>query len=171
MVLLIAYRTWTEIKTRGTFCKTTVFFWESRWVRRKDTGKFLFILKITSHHDFIFEFKGALSSLRQLFTTESALKMMKNAFYFTSKALCVLKIFKLLSWLFGHVARRLDKKDKVDLKFYDVIVIHILSNIMRSKGNQTMKLGQLTDCNTRNNFLEKSYTKYSGETSPRPFSE
>ena len=32
-------------------------------------------------------FKGALSGLRQFLATESPLKMMKNAFYFTSKAL------------------------------------------------------------------------------------
>ena len=46
--------------------------------------------------------------------------MMKNAFYLTLEALFVLKIFKFLSWLFGHVAKRLDKKDKVNFKFYDV---------------------------------------------------
>ena len=43
------------------------------------------------------KFKGALSGLRQFFATESPLKMMKNAFYFTSKALFVLKIFNFLS--------------------------------------------------------------------------
>ena len=42
-------------------------------------------------------FKGALSGLGQFLATESPLKMMKNAFYFTSKALFVLKIFKFLS--------------------------------------------------------------------------
>ena len=36
------------------------------------------------------------------------IKTKKNAFYFTSKALFVLKIFKFLSWLFGHVSKRLD---------------------------------------------------------------
>ena len=41
--------------------------------------------------------KGALSGLRQFLTTESPLKMMKNAFYFNLKALFVLKIFKFLS--------------------------------------------------------------------------
>ena len=41
----------------------------------------------------------------------------------------------------------------------------------RSKGNQTMKFGQLIEYNIRNIFLEKSYTKCGGETSPRPFSE
>ena len=47
--------------------------------------------------------KGALSGLRQFLATELPLKMMKNAFYVNSKALFVLKIFKFLSWLFGHV--------------------------------------------------------------------
>ena len=42
-------------------------------------------------------FKGALYSLRQFLAIESPLKMMKNAFHFTSKALFVLKIFKFLS--------------------------------------------------------------------------
>ena len=32
------------------------------------------------------EFKGALSGLRQFLETENPLKMMENAFYFTSKA-------------------------------------------------------------------------------------
>ena len=41
--------------------------------------------------------KGALSVLRRFLATESPLKMMKNAFYFTSKALFALKIFKFLS--------------------------------------------------------------------------
>ena len=49
--------------------------------------------------------------------------------------------------------------------------MHILPNISRSKGNQTMKYGQLIECNMRNIFLEKLYTKYGRETSPRPFSE
>ena len=44
------------------------------------------------------------------------------------------------------------------------IAKHILSNISRIKGNQTMKFGQLLVYNMRNNFLEKSGTKYFGET-------
>ena len=43
---------------------------------------------------------------------------MKNAFYFTSKVFFVLKMFKLLSWLFGHVAKRLGKKDQISFRFY-----------------------------------------------------
>ena len=34
-----------------------------------------------------------------------------------------------------------------------------------------MKFGQLIECSMRNIFLEKSYTKCGGETSPRPFSK
>ena len=44
---------------------------------------------------------------------------MKNAFYFTLKALFVLKIFKFLSCLFGHAEKRLDLKHKVNFKIYD----------------------------------------------------
>ena len=33
-----------------------------------------------------------------------------------------------------------------------------------------MELGQLIEYNMRNIILEKSYTKYGAETSPKPFS-
>ena len=46
-----------------------------------------------------------------------------------------------------------------------------MPNILRRKGNQIIKFGQLIDYNMRNIFLEKSYTKYGGKTSPRSFSE
>ena len=44
-----------------------------------------------------FSVKGALSVLRQFLATDSPLKKMKNGFYFTVKALFVLKILKFLS--------------------------------------------------------------------------
>ena len=55
----------------------------------------------------------------------------------------------------------------------------MLPNISRGKGNQnlelefekTMEFDQLTGCNMRNIFFEKSYTNCGGETSPRPFSK
>ena len=37
------------------------------------------------------------------------------------------------------------------------ITIHILSNLSRSKSNQTMKFGQLLENNMKNIFLEKLY--------------
>ena len=52
--------------------------------------------------------KGPLSGLRQFLASESPLKLIKNAFYFTSKFIFVLKIVKFLSGLFGHVSKRFD---------------------------------------------------------------
>ena len=54
--------------------------------------------------------KVGLSRSKKLFYicfNESPLKMKKNA-YFILKALFVPKIFKFLSWLFGHIEKRLD---------------------------------------------------------------
>ena len=48
--------------------------------------------------------------------------------------------------------------------------IHILYNISRSKDNQAMKSGQLLEYNMRKIFHEKSYTKCSGKSIPKPFS-
>ena len=52
--------------------------------------------------------KGAFSSLWQFLAAEIPLKMMKNAFYFTLKALLVLQKFKFLSCIFRPVEKRLD---------------------------------------------------------------
>ena len=46
--------------------------------------------------------------------------------------------------------------------------IHILPNISQSKGNQTMKFGQLIEYNKINTFLQKLCEKWSKETSSRP---
>ena len=40
--------------------------------------------------------------------------------------------------------------------------IHIMPNISKNKRNQSMKLGQLIDYNTKNFFLENSYTEFGG---------
>ena len=50
---------------------------------------------------------------------------------------------------------------------YQTIVIQILSNISRSKGNQTIKFGQLLEYNMGNILLEKSYTKCVGKNQPQ----
>ena len=44
---------------------------------------------------------------------------MKNYFNFILRALFVL-MFKILSWLLGHVEKWLDLKDGVNFKIYDV---------------------------------------------------
>ena len=56
-----------------------------------------------------------------IFDIWKAFKNMKNAFYFTAKAIFVLKILKFLSWIFGHVEKRLDLKHNVNFRIYDVI--------------------------------------------------
>ena len=50
-----------------------------------------------------------------------------------------------------------------------IITMPILSNISRSKGNQSMKFGQLIEHNMGKILLEKSCKNRKGETSPRPF--
>ena len=51
-----------------------------------------------------------------------------------------------------------------------IIAIHLLSNISRSKGYQKMKFGQLLEYNMRH-FIEKSYTVCGQGTSQRLFSK
>ena len=48
-----------------------------------------------------------------------------------------------------------------------IIAIHILPNISRSAGNQTMKFRQSIVYNMKNIFLEKLHTKCDGETTSR----
>ena len=80
---------------------------------------------------------------------------MKNAFYFTLKALFFLKIFKFFVWLSDHVQNSLIRKIMLISKFVtsqtgkQTIAIHILSNISRSKSDQTMKFGQLIEYNMK----------------------
>ena len=47
----------------------------------------------------------------------------------------------------------------VTLQTGQVITIHILPDISRSKGNQAVKFGQLIEYNVRNIFLQKSCMK------------
>ena len=78
------------------------------------------------------------------------------------KVLLILEIFTLLSRFFGYVEKRLEKK-KLWLisKFMmskteqQIIAIHILHNISRSKGNQVMKFGQFIKCSMINIFLQQ----------------
>ena len=52
-----------------------------------------------------------------------------------------------------------------------IIAIHILLDISRSKANQKMKFGQLIGYNIKNIFVEKSCTKCAGEANPRLLSK
>ena len=50
------------------------------------------------------------------------------------------------------------------------IAIHILFNISQSKGNQTMKFGQLIEYNKGNILLQNVWRKWAKETSSIPLS-
>ena len=50
-----------------------------------------------------------------------------------------------------------------------LITIHILPNISRSKGAQTMKFCQLIEYNIRNGFLKKHLQKQTEKLIPHPF--
>ena len=69
--------------------------------------------------------------------------------YFTLKSLFVLKVFKF--WSFWSCRKRHDWKDKLLPKFViaqpgkQAIAMHILLNISKVKGNQTMKFDQLIE--------------------------
>ena len=78
------------------------------------------------------------------------------------EALFVIKIFKLLFRLF-HVRKRFGKKANVNFKIYDVtdwtkniFHISIVSNISRSKGNETTKFCQSIEYSMISIFLEKN---------------
>ena len=123
---------------------------------------------------------GYLNAHSQVSDNIWQLKDFKNdekCFLFHIKALFVVKICKFLSWLFDHVEKRLDSKNKINFKIYDVTAwltnncnTHIYQ-YLKSKSNQATKFGQLIECYTRNIFLGKSYTKYDRKTFPRPFSK
>ena len=81
------------------------------------------------------------------------------------------EIFTFLSWLFyvNGLIRSLGQSQNLwHQTGQQVIAIHILSNISRSKVNQTIKFSQLIQYKMRNIFLEKSYTQCVGKGSPRP---
>ena len=103
---------------------------------------------------------------------------MKNVFYFTLKAVFVLKIFKFLCWLFGHVEKQLYWRHKIILKFLkfltsqpgkQTIAILILPNISERKGHQIMKFGQLIEYNISNIFLENHTENSVEKLFPDPF--
>ena len=104
---------------------------------------------------------------------ESPLKVMKNAFYFILKALLVLKIFKFLYWLFGHVKkpgliRKIQLLSKVMTPQPGYKQLHILCNISLSKSNLTVKFGQVIEYNEIF-FFKESCRKWGRETSSIPF--
>ena len=92
------------------------------------------------------------------------------------KAVFAVEIFNFLSRLFCYMQKnslirkpRLISRLMTSQTGQQLITMPILSNISRSKGNQSMKFGQLIEHNMGKIPLEKSWTNRKGEISPRPF--
>ena len=49
-----------------------------------------------------------------------------------------------------------------------IITIHILPNVLKSKGDQSMKFGQLVEYNAINIFLQNLCGEWGRESSSRP---
>ena len=81
------------VKIRNSYLLST--HWKIYWKRFRRS--IIFLRRIS------FKTKIELFKVFYICFNESLLKMMKNAFYLILKALFFLKIFKVLSWLFGHV--------------------------------------------------------------------
>ena len=99
---------------------------------------------------------------------------MKNAFYFILKALFILKIFKFLSWIFGHIEKTawieitlLISKSVMSQPGKQRITTYILLNISQIKGNQTLKFGQLIE-HCKIIFFSLKIMQKLWETSSRP---
>ena len=81
-------------------------------------------------------------------------------------------VFVTIFWSYGKNGLirkiRLTSKFMVSQTGLQTIAIHLLPNISQSKGNQTIKFGQLIEYNKKNIFLQKLCRKWSKETSSRP---
>ena len=83
-----------------------MFMLQTNHLTLQNSGCYILTLFNWDKWDIFKNVKGALSSLRHFLVHETSLKKMKNAFYFTSKTLFVLKILKFLSCPFGYVAKQ-----------------------------------------------------------------
>ena len=113
-------------------------------------------------------FKGVLLASRKLLTTKSPLKMMKNTFYFLVKTLFGLLLFcpDFLAMQKNNLMRKLWLITKfiTSQTGQKMITIHILPNILRSKGNWAIKFGQLIKHSVRNVLRRKSCKKWGRKT-------
>ena len=112
-----------------------------------------------------------------ILTTESPLKWWKRLFISLQKLFLFSRYLSfcldfLVMQQIGLIRKiRLNSNLMTSQPGWQIILIQILLDISRSKGNQAMRIGQLIECNMTNIFLRKSYTKCGGGTCPRPFSE
>ena len=79
------------------------------------------------------------------------MKAHEKCFLYHLKVLFVLKIFNFCPDFFGHAGKRLVISNFMTSQTgKPIVTIHILPNISRSTGNQTIKFGQLIEYNVKN---------------------
>ena len=114
--ITLGHRTWPGIFTTwsvinfSNFKLCPVILWRKSWKLFSSFLGFQVIYQRSKNNKLkdVYLPCNLIKGLGQFLITESPLKTMKNAFYFTLKAILVLKIFKFLFCLFGHVEKRLD---------------------------------------------------------------
>ena len=124
-VLVYDFNSWSSLSASQIckFCPRRLSYFLNTVIGYHSFSLFLFLLKgiassfddvplkhiLSLHKKMKFSIKVRLLPSKKDFficVNHSLSKMMKNSFYFILKALFVLKIFKLLSWLFGHVEKK-----------------------------------------------------------------
>ena len=107
---------------------------------------------------------------------ESSQQVMKNVFQFILKALFVIETFKFLPRLFCSCRKtawiinlNLTSNFIKPSSGKQIIKIHILPYISRSKNNQKMKLGQLTEYKRERHYSLKILEKMRQGDCSRPF--
>ena len=90
--------------------------------------------------------------------------MIKKCFLFLFKSSFRSQGINFLSQVFGSI-------EKWSQTGKQMVAKHILPNISKSKGNLTIKFGQLKEYSMTNIFLENFFAKCGEETIPRPFSK
>ena len=111
--ITLGHRTWPGIFTTwlvinfSNFKLCPVILWRKSWKLFSSFLGFQVIYQRSKNNKLkdVYLPCNLIKGLGQFLITESPLKTMKNAFYFTLKAILVLKIFKFLFWLFGHVEK------------------------------------------------------------------
>ena len=110
------------------------------------------------------DIEGTLSCLRQFLHLKDLWKWWKMLFSSRQKLFSFSRYLSFCLDILVIKQNGLIRKIRLTSNFMtsqpgqQTIVIHILPNISRSKGNQTMKIGQLRECNMRKIFShEKSW--------------
>ena len=145
-----------KLRVKQVIVKTTISIKYNKASRFRWFQYVLKTNKVGVNQLLTFSFKvGLLPSKKNYFIccNKHPLKMMKKRFCFISKALFVVKIFNFFILAFKSSGLIKQIKFMTSQPCLQTIKIHIVSNISRSKSDQTEKFGQLRENNKRDIFI------------------